>query len=113
MKRYDRAHSFFYLDPPYWQTEGYGVPFGWEQYEAMAAVMRTCKGKVMVSINDHPDIRKVFDGLHMLELSIKYSVGNNHGDPVASKELVVRQHQRTTKLFSSIMAKKFMAMAVR
>jgi len=89
MKRYDRAHSFFYLDPPYWQTEGYGVPFGWEQYEAMAAVMRTCKGKVMVSINDHPDIRKVFDGLHMLELSIKYSVGNNHGDPVASKELVI------------------------
>lgn len=89
MKRYDRPHSFFYLDPPYWQTEGYGVPFGWEQYEAMAAIMRTSKGKVMVSINDHPDIRQVFDGLHMLELSIKYSVGNNHGDPVASKELVI------------------------
>lgn len=30
MKRYDRAHTFFYCDPPYWQTEGYGVPFGFE-----------------------------------------------------------------------------------
>ena len=25
---------FFYMDPPYWQTEGYGVPFPWDQYEA-------------------------------------------------------------------------------
>lgn len=24
--RYDRPHTLFYLDPPYWQTEGYGVP---------------------------------------------------------------------------------------
>ncbi|WP_205909382.1 hypothetical protein [Salinicola lusitanus] len=34
--RYDRAHTLFYLDPPYWQTEGYGVPFGIEEYEQMA-----------------------------------------------------------------------------
>lgn len=23
-QRYDRAHTFFYMDPPYWQTAGYG-----------------------------------------------------------------------------------------
>ena len=89
MKKYDRAHTFFYLDPPYWQTEGYGVDFGFEQYEQMAEVMRTCKGKVMVSINDHPDIRRVFDGFHMLGLDIKYSVANNQGEPATSKELVI------------------------
>src|SRR5438445_8219388 len=63
MQRYDRPHSFFYLDPPYWQTEGYGVGFGFAQYQQMAEFMRACKGKVMVSINDQPDIRAVFDGL--------------------------------------------------
>lgn len=89
MKRYDRSHTFFYLDPPYWQTEGYGVPFGFEQYEEMAALMRSCKGKVMVSINDHPDIRRAFDGLEMLELGIKYSVGNNQAAPQESRELVI------------------------
>ncbi len=89
VRRYDRAHTFFYMDPPYWQTEGYGVPFGFEQYEAMAETMRTCKGKVMVSINDHPDIRRAFDGFHMHELGIKYSVGNNHGEPESSNELVI------------------------
>lgn len=89
MKRYDRPHTFFYCDPPYWQTEGYGVDFGFEQYEQMAEFMRTCKGKVMVSINDHPDIRQVFNGLHMLGLDIKYSVSNTHGAPDTSQELVI------------------------
>jgi len=89
MKRYDRSHTFFYCDPPYWQTEGYGVDFGFEQYEQMADFMRTCKGKVMVSINDHPDIRQAFNGLNMLGLDIKYSVANAHGTPNSSQELVI------------------------
>jgi len=89
VRRYDRAHTFFYMDPPYWQTEGYGVPFGFEQYEAMAETMRSCKGRVMVSINDHPDIRRVFDEFHMRGLNIKYSVANNHGAAETSAELVI------------------------
>lgn len=31
IERYDRSHTLFYMDPPYWQTEGYGVPFDIEQ----------------------------------------------------------------------------------
>lgn len=89
MKRYDRPHTFFYLDPPYWQAEGYGVAFGLEQYEEMAEVMRSCKGKVMLSINDHPDIRQIYDGFHILGLDIKYSLGSVHGEPGVSKELVI------------------------
>jgi DNA adenine methylase len=89
VRRYDRPHTFFYMDPPYWQTEGYGVPFGFENYEEMAELMRTCKGRVMVSINDHPDIRRVFDGHHIAELDIKYSLGQAHGKPQTSGELVI------------------------
>lgn len=79
MRRYDRPHSFFYLDPPYWQTEGYGVPFPWPEYEAMAAVVRDLQGKAIVSLNDHPDIRACFAGLHMESLPIKYTVGGGQG----------------------------------
>ena len=89
LKRYDRAHTFFYADPPYWQTEGYGVPFEFGQYEQLAEAMRTCKGKVMVSINDHPDIRSVFDGFWMEGLDIKYSTANNYGTAETSRELVI------------------------
>lgn len=89
LSRYDRSHTFFYADPPYWQTEGYGVPFEFEQYERLAEAMRMCKGKVMVSINDHPDIRAAFAGFWMEGLDIKYSTGSVHGAPETSRELVI------------------------
>jgi DNA adenine methylase len=88
-ERYDRPHSFLYMDPPYWKTEGYGVPFPFDQYEAMASFARQAKGKVMVSINDHPDIRGAFAGLHMMPLSIRYSVANRLRAPVVSNELMI------------------------
>lgn len=89
LRRYDRAHTFFYMDPPYWQTEGYGVPFEWEQYVEMASLVKNLKGRAMISINDHPAIREVFDGLTMFDLSIKYSIGVNQAIPGESRELVI------------------------
>ncbi|MCR6668019.1 MAG: hypothetical protein NVV69_18850 [Methyloversatilis sp.] len=55
------------------------MPFEWPEYEALATAMRTVKGKVMMSINDHPDIRRAFDGLVMFDTGITYSVGNANG----------------------------------
>ncbi|MCQ9426662.1 DNA adenine methylase [Pseudomonas sp. LJDD11] len=75
-ERYDRPHTFHYMDPPYWKTAGYGVGFGFEQYEAMADFMRRCKGRVMVSINDHPDIRDVFIDFQMSRLETRYTTAN-------------------------------------
>lgn len=82
IKRYDREHSFFYLDPPYWETVGYGVDFGWEQFEEMAELLANIKGKAIVSLNDHPDIRQVFSQFHIETTDIKYTVGGakNHAD---------------------------------
>lgn len=88
MQRYDRPHTFFYLDPPYWETEGYGVPFPFEEYVAMAAVMRSLKGKALLSINDHPAIREAFAGFHMEQLDISYTVGGG-ARAAERKELVI------------------------
>lgn len=87
--RYDRRHTFFYADPPYWETEGYGVGFEWSQYERLAEAMANAKGKVMLSINDHPDIRACFAAFNCHEIDIKYSNGNQaKGSPTQSRELV-------------------------
>lgn len=75
MDRYDRPHTLFYCDPPYWETEGYGVPFAWAEYERLAAKMKAIKGKAILSINDHPDIRQAFAGFQMERLEIDYTVG--------------------------------------
>ncbi len=85
--RYDRPHTLFYLDPPYWQTEGYGVEFGFEQYERMAELARTIQGSMLISINDHPDIRRVFAGLSNEELGITYTVGGGAGSE--ARELLI------------------------
>lgn len=88
IERYDRPHTFLYLDPPYWQTAGYGVEFPFGEYVAMAEVMRKLKGKAMLSINDHPQIRECFAGFHMESLEISYHVGG--GDVQADRrELVI------------------------
>jgi len=86
--RYDRPHTLFYLDPPYWQTEGYGVPFLFSEYEEMATLLRTIKGRAIVSLNDHPDIRLVFEGFHIETVDIDYTVGGS-SRPAARKELII------------------------
>ncbi|MFM0391186.1 DNA adenine methylase [Paraburkholderia phytofirmans] len=86
--RYDRPHTLFYLDPPYWQTEGYGVPFPYEEYIAMAARLRALKGKAIISLNDHPEIRHAFQDFHTETVDIKYTVGGG-GKEAARKEVII------------------------
>lgn len=88
IQRYDRPHTLFYLDPPYWETAGYGVPFEWAEFERMAQLMREIGGKAILSINDHPDIRACFAGFDMEEVPIVYSVGGGQKG-VARTELII------------------------
>lgn len=86
--RYDRPHTLTYCDPPYWETEGYGVEFGFEQYEALAEFALRAQGTVIISVNDHPEMRRVFDGLEMRSVAITYTVGG--GDrQAARRELIM------------------------
>ena len=39
--------------------------------------MRDAKGKVMVSINDVPQVREIFSGFHFIEVSTIYTLGDN------------------------------------
>lgn len=75
IKKYDRPYTLFYLDPPYWGTEGYGVEFGLEQYTVMAELAKSIKGKMIVSVNDIPEMRKTFWGLQMTTAGVTYSLG--------------------------------------
>ncbi|ALP62409.1 DNA adenine methylase [Paraburkholderia caribensis] len=86
--RYDRSHTLFYMDPPYWQTEGYGVPFPFSEYEEMAACLRSLKGKAIVSLNDHSEIRRAFNGFYIETVDIKYIVGGG-GREASRKELII------------------------
>lgn len=85
--KYDRDYTFFYCDPPYYGTEGYGVDFALQEYLKMAELAKSIKGKMMVSVNDIPEMRAAFEGLSMETVSIAYTVGGGRQE---SKELIIR-----------------------
>ncbi|HEC20655.1 MAG TPA: DNA adenine methylase [Gammaproteobacteria bacterium] len=87
--KYDRDYTLFYCDPPYWETEGYGVDFGLEQYHALAELAKNIKGKMLISLNDHPVMRTVFDGMDISTVDIRYTVGGSKG-AVKRRELIIR-----------------------
>lgn len=88
IERYDRPHTLFYCDPPYWGTEGYGVDFPLVEYERMAGLAKSIKGKMVISVNDIPEMREVFAGLEMRSLDHQYSVGGGKRTP--ARELIIR-----------------------
>ncbi len=90
MERYDRPGTAFYLDPPYHRVAGYGASsFGLEDYRSMAEVMRRLKGKALLSINAHPQILEVFDGMSMTPVELKHTVGGGKNTKNA-KELLIQ-----------------------
>lgn len=90
VERYDRPHTLFFMDPPYWGTEGYGVAFGLEQYGRMAELMRGIKGRAIVTVNDVPAMREAFEGLAMQRVSITYTVGAKPETRKPTGELIIR-----------------------
>jgi len=89
VEKYDRDHTLFYFDPPYLDVAGYGVEFGVEEYHRMTELMRTMSGKAILSINDHPTIRDIFQEFEMKGVNIKYTVGGGQKAKQA-KELIIR-----------------------
>lgn len=90
IERYDRPHTLFYCDPPYFGTEGYGVDFGLEQYDRMAELMRKMKGKAIVSVNDIAQMRLAFKGFTQCRLGISYTIGAAGRGRGEKGELLIR-----------------------
>ena len=74
IRKYDRKYTLFFCDPPYWQGANYGVPFEWSDHERLAATLSSLKGKFLLTINDHPDIRALYQEHHWIRVSMTYCV---------------------------------------
>ena len=71
--RYDREHTFFFLDPPYWQIPGYKHDFEERDFLDLAGLLRSIKGRFLMTINDTEEIRGIFSGFTINEVNLKYS----------------------------------------
>ena len=76
LERYDAAGTLFYLDPPYYGCEGdYGASlFSRAEFPKMAEQLRGLQGKFVLSLNDCPEVRQIFDGFTIRQVETTYSI---------------------------------------
>lgn len=92
IKRYDRPHSFFFCDPPYFETAGYGNEFGQKEHLLLRDTLADIKGKFMVTINDHPQVRKWYKDFNVEEVKVAYSVSKEQKARKEYGELIITNY---------------------
>jgi DNA adenine methylase len=87
IERYDRPHTLFFLDPPYYGTESYYGPlFDRSEYEAMSEVLRGIQGRFTMTLNDHPEVRRTFEWAQLEEVELSYTLS---GKSTKAREVII------------------------
>jgi DNA adenine methylase len=61
IKEYDSKYALFYVDPPYFNMEDYYTKeFGKEEHLKLANILKSIKGKFVLSYYDFPQLKKWF-----------------------------------------------------
>ena len=93
IKHYDRADSFFYADPPYFSTEDmYEVGFGWDDHVRLRDTLKNIQGKFLLSYNDCPEIRELYEGFSMFDFSRTHSMAQRYEAGKEFKELLIANY---------------------
>lgn len=90
IKKYDRQHTFFYIDPPYYNCEndyGKGI-FKCDDFIYLAEKLGNINGKFIMSINNTEEIRSIYKMFYMEEVKTKYSVSRDNNQDVT--ELLIK-----------------------
>jgi DNA adenine methylase len=92
---YDRDSTFFYCDPPYVDVHLYQHNFTDQQFEQLAGVLHTLRGRFLLSINDCPKARLWFSAFHVLEIQVPYTTVRH---PRVFRELLYANYPLPAKL---------------
>ena len=95
LRKYDRDFAFFYLDPPYWNRPYYKFNFAERDYIELAARLSALKGKFLLSLNDVPEIRRIFGAFNMKILPMTYSSQRKAGKQY--QELLISNYRLPAK----------------
>lgn len=77
LERFDRPTTLFYLDPPYFGCEDYygkGL-FSQADFEKLRDQLISIQGKFILSLNNTPEIKRIFADFHIIETSVHWSLG--------------------------------------
>lgn len=94
---YDKEDAFFYIDPPYVETESYYKNtggFGIKEHKELAALLSKVKGKFLLSYNDCDLVRKLYKEFNIRSTKkIEYMLGKNkEGKRKSVKEVFITNY---------------------
>lgn len=90
IEKYDTKETFFFADPPYYQKPFYRHNFELSDYLEMADRLSSLKGKFLMTLNDHPEMRKVFSAFQISTISFAYTCLKEGGKKFT--ELLIRNY---------------------
>ena len=94
---YDSKETVFYLDPPYYKCKHYCFNFDDEAFERLKRVLTGLKGKFLMSINDHPDMRALLGDFNIEEIESLYSIGRAQASRHRYNQLLVSNYERVSE----------------
>jgi DNA adenine methylase len=91
LARYDRPGTMFYLDPPYWGSEGYYGKelFSRADFERLAAALSRLEGTFILSLNDCEGVRATFKSFRIEAVTTRYCVGGGASSKEAGEVLIM------------------------
>jgi len=79
LEKYDRPTTLFYLDPPYWQRKLYRFNLSNQDFLELEQRLHRLKGKFVLSLDDHPEVRKLFRNWRMERTELAYTAQRKTG----------------------------------
>jgi DNA adenine methylase len=83
IRRYDRPKTLFYLDPPYWNRKLYKFNFEEADFVKLEEWLRRIRGKFVLSLNDVPEVRKLFRRYSIRKIDVPYTAQMQPGKQYA------------------------------
>lgn len=92
-------NAFLFLDPPYWKATGsklYGVKGDLHtsfDHERFADNMRRCTHRWLITYDDSPKIRALFDFAEIIEWELQYGMNNyKQGSAAKGREIFIKNY---------------------
>jgi DNA adenine methylase len=92
INKYDNPRSFFYIDPPYYEHENLyerDLADCFDEHEELNQLLKSIKGKWLLSYNDHPYIRKLYKDFLIENVETLYSLS---GASKPKTEIIIRNY---------------------
>ena len=99
IRQYDRPESFFYCDPPYYNADQYYEAVSTDGFDhaGLADALLGIKGKFLLSYNDCPEIRALYDrpGIVIEGISRLSNIAQRYENGKQYPELLISNYDTT------------------